>query len=338
MKDRPLHTIIIAEAGVNHNGSIILAKRLIDAAAHAGADVVKFQTFNAKRQTTEYAPKARYQINGRFSGESQQDMLRKLELSYEDHYELIEYCKYKKITFLSSPFDIESLNFLLKLNIGMIKIPSGELTNLPFLRQVGISDKPILMSTGMSTMDEVEWALKILCDCGAQKSGITILHCNTEYPTPMQDVNLKAMKVIGEKLGIKIGYSDHTLGIEVPIAAVAMGASVIEKHLTLDRSMDGPDHMASMEPSEFLIMCKSIRNIEQALGDGVKQPSPSELNNRAIARKSIVAKTHINIGDFFSEENLDIKRPGDGMSPILWDSVIGKCARFEFMPDDFIKL
>jgi len=338
MKVGPQHTIIIAEAGVNHNGSMALAKRLIDVAANAGADIVKFQTFNAKRQTTEFAPKAQYQINGNSSGESQQDMLRKLELSPQNHYELIEYCKNKKITFLSSPFDIESLNFLLKLEVGMIKIPSGELTNLPFLRRVGSADKPILISTGMSTMDEVEWALKILCECGAPKSEITVLHCNTEYPTPMQDVNLRAMKSIGEKLGVKIGYSDHTLGIEVPIAAVAMGARVIEKHLTLDRSMDGPDHMASIEPSEFLIMCKSIRNIEKALGDGVKRPSPSELGNRVIARKSIVAKTHINIGDFFTEENLDAKRPGDGMSPTLWDSVIGQRARFEFKPDDYIKL
>lgn len=331
-------TLIIAEAGVNHNGSIIIAKKLIDAASKAGADIVKFQSFNAQRLATKNAPKAQYQINNNLMPESQQEMLKELELTEEDHYELLEYCKSKKISFLSSPFDVESLDFLLTLDVGIIKIPSGELTNLPYLRKVGNCGKLILMSTGMSTMDEVEWALNILNDSGASNNKITLLHCNTEYPTPMKDVNLRAMLAIGEKLGVQVGYSDHTIGIEIPIAAVAMGARVIEKHLTLDKKMQGPDHSASIEPDEFSLMCKSIRNIEKALGDGIKRPTPSEIINRSIVRKSIVAKTHINIGEIFTEENIGVKRPGTGLSPMQWDFVIGKRAKVSFKPDDFIEL
>lgn len=329
--------IIIAEAGVNHNGNINLAKKLIDAAVEAGVDYVKFQTFNSKKLVSKFAEKASYQkTNTNDENESQLTMLQKLEMSKEMHFELIDYCHSKNINFLSTAFDLESIDFLNELNIDLFKIPSGEMTNLPYLRKVGGLGKPVILSTGMGNLDEIGEAMDILVKAGAKKEDITILHCNTEYPTPMCDVNLKAMNTIGETYGVSVGYSDHTLGIEVPIAAVALGASVIEKHFTLDKNMEGPDHIASLEPNELVAMVKAIRNIEDALGSEVKNASSSEIKNIEISRKSIVASKDIKKGEIFSEENLTIKRPGNGISPMRWDEFIGKTAQSNFSEDELI--
>lgn len=328
---------IIAEAGVNHNGDLELAKELINKAAEAGVDAVKFQSFKADKLVSKDAPKAEYQIkNTGKEEENQYDMIKKLELSYEDHLELIEHCKKKNILFLSSAFDLESIDVLEELNIPLFKIPSGEIENVPYLRKIAKTGKPIILSTGMSTMEDIEFALKILKDNGAKE--ITILHCNTEYPTPMEDVNLLAMLDIKNRFNVKIGYSDHTLGIEVPIAAVALGAEVIEKHFTLDKTMEGPDHKASLEPQELKAMTTAIRNIEKALGNGVKELSKSEAKNRGIARKSIVSARDIKKGDVLTEENITTKRPGTGLSPKLWDSVIGTIAKKDYKKDELIEI
>ena len=332
-----MSVMIIAEAGVNHNGSIELAKKLIDVAAEAGVDFVKFQTFKAGTLVTQAADKAEYQKEITNTNESQFEMINKLELDRNAHETLIDYCKIKNIQFLSTAFDHDSIDLLDELNIPLFKIPSGEITNLPYLRHIGKMGKPIIMSTGMSTLDEVHNALNILIESGVEKEQITILHCNTEYPTPMKDVNLKAMLTIKDELGVNIGYSDHTLGIEVAISAVAMGATVIEKHFTLDRNMSGPDHAASLEPEELKAMVAAIRNIEKAMGGGEKKPSSSEIKNIPIARKSIVAKKIIKKGEGFSEENLTVKRPGTGLSPMLWDKIIGTRATKNFDLDELVK-
>ena len=309
-------TIIIAEAGVNHNGSIDTAKKMIDVAAEAGADYVKFQTFKAETLVTKTAEKAEYQKSVTDKSDTHYNMLKKLELDKSAHFELIKYCKQKNIRFLSTAFDIESIELLVELDIPIFKIPSGEITNLPYLAHIGKIKKPIIMSTGMSTFADVNSALDILLQAGLEKDQITLLHCNTEYPTPMEDVNLKAMITLGKKLGVNIGYSDHTLGIEVPIAAVAIGAKVIEKHFTLDRMMSGPDHLASLEPDELKAMVDAIRNIERAMGDDIKKISKSEGKNINVARKSIVAKKKINRGELFTNDNLTVKRPGTSISPM----------------------
>ena len=332
--------IIIAEAGVNHNGSIELAKQLIDVAANSGADYVKFQTFKARNLVSNSASKANYQIqNSADSKESQLQMLQKLELTEADHQNIIEDCKHKKIKFFSTAFDLESLTYLSSLGLDLVKVPSGEITNLPYLRFAAILFKKVILSTGMATIKEIKKALDVFLKAGISKENITILHCNTEYPTPMADVNLKAMLHIKKKFNTKVGYSDHTLGIEVPIAAAALGASIIEKHFTLDKNMVGPDHKASLEPKELQKMILSIRNIEKAIsGSEKKEPSPSELKNIAIARKSIVAKTNICKGEVFTEKNITTKRPGNGISPMLWDKVLGKKAKKDFNQDEIIKI
>lgn len=330
--------LIIAEAGVNHNGDINKAKLLIDAAADAGANFVKFQTFKADKITTKEAKRAKYQDRNTGDSDSQYDMLKKLELSEDVHKELLSYCATKKIKFLSTGFDLESLEFLNNLKIDLFKIPSGELTNLPYLRKIASFGKPVVMSTGMADMKEVVEAFEVLKKEGLGKDSIAIVHCSTEYPTPMQDVNLKAMNTIGSELDVQYGYSDHTLGIEVPIAAVALGATVIEKHFTLDRNLPGPDHKASLEPEELKAMISAIRNIEDAIsGDGFKKPSESELKNKEVARKSIIASRQIKKGEVFTENNLSVKRPGNGLSPMLWDFVIGKKAEKDFTKDEFIQ-
>jgi len=328
-------TLIIAEAGVNHNGSIDLAKKLIDAAVEAGVDYVKFQTFKAKNLVQKTAKKAAYQAANTNNNDSQFKMLKKLELTYENHDILIAYCKQKNIKFLSTAFDFESLAFL-KDKLDFYKIPSGEMTNLPYLEKVAKLGLPIVMSTGMATMKEVKESLAVLIKNGIKKDTVTVLHCNTEYPTPMEDVNLKAMLSIGKELDVKIGYSDHTLGIEIPIAAVAMGAQVIEKHFTLDRTMEGPDHLASLEPDELKAMVSAIRNIEQAIGDGVKTPSKSEKKNIAVARKSIVAATDIKKGSLFTEENITVKRPGTGIPAMKWHEVLGTKSSRDYKTDELI--
>lgn len=331
------NVLIIAEAGVNHNGSIVLAKKLIDAAARAKVDFVKFQTFNSKKLVSKNAEKADYQKkNTKNSSDSQLAMLEKLELSKTAHLELIAYCKTKGIKFLSTGFDLDSLDFLNELGIPLFKVPSGEITNLPYLRKIASFGKPIIISTGMADLHEVEDALTAILNEGVDKKSITVLHCNTEYPTPMQDVNLKAMETIKNKFDVHIGYSDHTLGIEVPIAAVALGATVIEKHFTLQNDMEGPDHKASLEPDQLCEMVASIRNIEYALGHGRKEPSPSELKNKPIARKSIVANVDIKRGDIFTEDNLTVKRPGTGISPMKWDDIIGTRSTRDYNEDDLI--
>ena len=331
------HTIIIAEAGVNHNGSIELAKKLIDVACDAGADYVKFQTFRAKTLVTQTADKAEYQKNIKDVEESQFNMIKKLELNREAHLELIQYCEKKDISFLSAAFDLDSIDMLAELDIPLFKIPSGEITNLPYLRHIGGMGKPIIMSTGMSKLNEVQNAVNILMKAGT-KENISILHCNTEYPTPIEDVNLRAMLTIRDELGFPVGYSDHTIGIEIPIAAVAMGATIIEKHFTLDQSLPGPDHAASLEPNELKTMIEKIRNIENSFGDGVKIPSKSEIKNIPIARKSIVAKTLIKKGEIFSESNITTKRPGLGISPMEWNKLLGKQSKYDFEIDDLIKV
>lgn len=334
-----MKTIIIAEAGVNHNGNIETAKTLIDCAANAGADFVKFQTFKADKLVTKSAKRAAYQDTNTKNNDSQYEMLKKLELSEESHQVLINYCKSKRIKFLSTGFDINSLDFLNELDIELFKIPSGEITNLPYLRKIASFKKPVVMSTGMADMEEVSEALNVLINEGLEKDNITIVHCNTEYPTPMEDVNLLAMNSIGKELDVKIGYSDHTLGIEVPIAAVALGAKVIEKHFTLDRNLPGPDHRASLEPEELRSMIEAIRNIEKAIsGSGVKEPSKSELKNKDIARKSIIALRPIKKGESFNEQNLTIKRPGNGINPMKWDEVIGQIAPRDFKEEELIEL
>lgn len=332
--------LIIAEAGVNHNGSIENAFRLLDAAVEAGVDYVKFQTFKSGKLVSKSAKKAEYQVeNTGNAAESQLEMLKKLELSHEQHEQLITYCYEKGIQFFSTAFDLESLQYLKDIGLDLVKIPSGEITNLPYLRKAAQLFSEVILSTGMATMDEIRAALQVFLDAGITKEKITILHCNTEYPTPFHDVNLKAMRHIGDEFGTAIGYSDHTLGIEVPIAAVALGAKVIEKHFTLDKTMEGPDHAASLEPHELKAMVAAIRNVEQAVaGSGQKEPSTSEKKNIAIARKSIVAKKDIQKGSIFTEENITVKRPGTGISPMLWEEVMGKAAKKDFAEDELIEL
>jgi N,N'-diacetyllegionaminate synthase len=331
-------TLVIAEAGVNHNGDVEAAIRLIDAAADAGADVVKFQTFVAERLVAAHAPKAAYQRNTTDAAESQRDMLRRLELSRADHESLIAHCGRRGIRFLSTAFDLESLDLLADLGADCFKVPSGELTNLPYLRRIGAFGQPLLLSTGMATLDEIAAALAVLERAGTPRVRITVLHCTTEYPTPMVEVNLRAMATIRRELDVAVGYSDHTLGIEVPIAAVALGATVIEKHFTLDRSLPGPDHQASVEPQELTAMVAAIRNVERALGDGIKRPSPAEIKNIPVARKSIVAACRIRAGEPFTPGNLTVKRPGTGVSPMCWDEIIGRTATRDFAPDELIEL
>ncbi len=327
---------IIAEAGVNHNGSMEIAIKLVDAAASAGADAIKFQTFKAENLVCKNAAKAEYQLETTNEKESQFDMLKKLELTSEMHEQLMAYCKQKEIMFLSTPFDVESLHYLNEKNIAILKIPSGEITNYPFLREIGKTGRKVILSSGMSTLEEVRRAVKVLKESGSKE--ITVLHCNTEYPTPYTDVNLKAMCTLKKELGVEIGYSDHTQGIEVPIAATALGATVIEKHFTLDRNMDGPDHKASLEPDELQSMVQAIRNIEAALGDGIKMPTKSEKRNIDVVRKSIVAKCDIAEGEVFTENNLTTKRPGTGVSPMLWQQIIGQKAKRNFSIDELIEI
>lgn len=333
-------TIIIAEAGVNHNGSIESAKKLIDIAATAGVDYVKFQTFKAEKLVSKQAKKADYQIaNTKNGNESQFEMLKKLELSKKDYHLLIDYCREKGIAFFSTAFDLDSLQYLADIGLTLVKIPSGEITNLPYLRKAARLFKKVIISTGMATLEEVGDSIAVFTKEGVVLKDITILHCTTEYPTPMEEVDLKAMQTIADHFKVAIGYSDHTEGIEVPVAAVALGAVIIEKHFTLDKSMQGPDHKASLEPTELIAMVKAIRNIEKAVsGDGVKQPTFSEQKNITIARKSIVANQKIFKGSVFNEGNLTAKRPGNGISPMLWDEVIGKLAKRDFDTDDLIEL
>ena len=331
--------MIIAEAGVNHNGSLTIAKQLVDKAAEAGVDIIKFQTFKSERLVSKAAKQAEYQQrNIGKQDEGQLAMLKKLELSEADHDELMEYCKDRNIRFWSTAFDMESIEFLHSLNMGLWKIPSGEITNYPYLKKIASFHEDVILSTGMCELSDIEAALKVLLEEGVSKEQITILHCNTEYPTPYRDVNLKAMLEIGEIFGVKIGYSDHTNGIEVPIAAVALGAMVIEKHFTLDKAMDGPDHKASLEPDELKAMVTAIRHIEQALGTGHKTISDSERKNIEIARKSIVAACTIKQGETLTEENLTVKRPGNGISPMRWNEVIGTIAVKDFEEEEMIML
>ncbi len=327
---------VIAEAGVNHNGNIEIAKKLIDAASAAGADAVKFQTFRAESLVCKTAKKAEYQLGVTDRSETQYDMLKKLELTEQMHKELMEYCAKKKIMFLSTPFDIGSVKLLSKLGMQIFKIPSGEITNLPYLREIAGHQKKVILSTGMSNMNEVKAAVDVLKENGA--ADIILLHCNTQYPTPVSDVNLLAMVRMHEELGLPVGYSDHTLGIEVPIAAAALGAAVIEKHFTLNKNMEGPDHKASLEPQELKRMVEGIRKTELALGVGIKQASDSEKENRDIVRKSIVAASGIKKGEKYTEENLTVKRPGIGISPMRWDEVIGKTAGRDYETDEMIQI
>lgn len=331
-----MKTLIIAEAGVNHNGDINLAKKLIDAAVDAGADLVKFQTFNAEHLTTYSAPKADYQFLGTDTKESQYEMLRKLELTEAMHRELIAYCAELGIGFFSTGFDVDSIDMLVRLGQNLFKIPSGEITNLPYLRHIGQLNKFIILSTGMSNMEEIEEAIDVLVSSGTLRSKITVLHCTTSYPAPICDVNLRAMQGIKNKLNIDVGYSDHTLGIEIPIAAAALGATVIEKHFTIDRNLPGPDHKASLLPAELKAMVVGIRNIEDALGNGIKRLMPSEIGNRTIARKSIVARQSIQNGEVFTQNNLTTKRPGSGISPMKWDQILGRTADRDYFADELI--
>ena len=320
------HTIIIAEAGVNHNGDINLAKQLVDEAVKAGVDYIKFQSFKAEKLVSPDAKKANYQIvNINDGNNSQFAMLKKLELSNASHLELISYCQESGINFFSTAFDVDGVNYLNQLSLPLFKIPSGEITNFPYLRAIALCGKPTIMSTGMCTEDEIEKAISVLLQYGLTKNQISILHCNTEYPTPMEDVNLMAMLTIKEKFGVNVGYSDHTLGIEVPIAAVALGATIIEKHFTLNRNLPGPDHVASLEPDELKSMVDAIRNIELAVsGNGIKIPSESETKNIAIARKSIHIANDLPNGHIIKESDLIALRPGDGITPMAWESIIGK--------------
>ncbi len=328
-------TLIIAEVGVNHNGDINIAKKLVDAAADAGVDYVKFQTFKADKLVNKDAKQADYQIENTGVVESQYQMLKRLELTDENHHILIDYCDKKGVKFLSTAFDFESIEFL-KDKLDFYKIPSGEITNLPYLIKVAKLKLPIVMSTGMANMQEVKEALAVLIAHGINKEDVTILHCNTEYPTPMKDVNLLAMKTIEKELGVEIGYSDHTLGIEIPIAAVTLGATVIEKHFTIDKTMEGPDHKASLEPNELKAMVAGIRAIELAMGNGIKTPSESEQKNIKVARKSLVALTDIKEGEVFNESNITVKRPGTGISPMKWNEVLGSRASRNYKADELL--
>ncbi len=327
---------IIAEAGVNHNGSLSLAKQMVLEAKRAGADAVKFQTFTAENVVTKEAPKAQYQKETTASSETQYQMLKKLELSYDVHCQLKELCDSAEIDFLSTPFDLDSIELLEKLGITRYKIPSGEITNYPYLVRVAKTHKPVILSTGMCTMEEVAAAVEVLKKNGTAE--ITLLHCNTQYPTPVHDVNLRAMCTLNDKFGLPVGYSDHTLGIEIPVAAAAMGARILEKHFTLDRRMEGPDQKASLEPEELSKMVKAIRNVELAMGDGIKRPTVSEASNIVIARKSIVALRRIRKGEVFSEENLTTKRPGSGISPMQWEKILGTEAIRDFEEDELIEI
>lgn len=329
-------TVIIAEAGVNHNNDIEIAKEMIDVAVDAGADMVKFQTFSASNLVTRSAPKAPYQNSTTLSSESHLEMLKKLELSERSHRLLQEYCTVRGIVFLSSPFDLQSIDFLADLGLEIIKVPSGEITNTPYLRKIGSLTKKIILSSGMSTLDEIEYALSVLIEYGTTKDDIVVLHCTSAYPTPIGEVNLRAMCQIRDKCSVRVGYSDHTLGIEVPIAAVALGAQVIEKHFTLSRGMRGPDHKASLEPDELREMVRTVRNVEKALGNSSKIIFPSEEKNRLVARKSISALMNIKKGDIFSEKNITTKRPGSGLDPRQWDRVIGRIAARDIPLDELI--
>lgn len=329
-----MSVFIIAEAGVNHNGDVELAKKLVDVAVEAGVDAVKFQTFNAKRLVCKSAPKAEYQIANTGTDEKQQEMLDKLQLTEEEFCELKEYCDNKKVMFLSTPFDVESFQFLNSIGMKIAKIPSGEITNYPLLREIGKSKLEVVLSTGMCELAEVKRAIEVLKEFGSEK--ITVLQCNTEYPTPFCDANVKAMLTLGEETGCNYGYSDHTLGNDVAIAAVALGAAVIEKHFTLDKSMEGPDHVASINPEELKSLVTSIRNVEAAMGNGIKKPSESEVKNIGIVRKSIVAKCHISKGELLTEDNLTTKRPGTGLSPMMWEQVIGTKSDREYQEDEGI--
>ncbi len=331
-------TLIIAEAGVNHNGSLDTAIQMVDVAAVAGADAIKFQTFKAEKVIARTAPKAEYQKATTRSEESQLEMVKKLELHEDAHKRLFAQCKEKGIVFLSSPFDLESIDLLNNLGLNIFKIPSGEVTNLPYLRKLGVLKKRLILSTGMADLGEIEDALDVLTQSGTTLADITVLHCNTEYPTPFEDVNLRAMLTIKRAFpGVAIGYSDHTIGIEVPIAAVALGASVIEKHFTLDRNLPGPDHRASLEPRELAAMITGIRHIEKALGNGIKKPSPSEIKNKPIARKSIVAACPIKRGELLTEANMTVKRAGTGICPMRWDDLIGRRATRNYRKDDLLE-
>jgi N,N'-diacetyllegionaminate synthase len=329
---------IIAEAGVNHNGDLEIARKMIDIAAMAEANAIKFQTFKAENLVSIHAEKAEYQKKLSDKEESQFDMIKKLELDIHAHEVLISYSKQKNIDFLSAPFDLESIDLLSHLGLSTFKIPSGEITNLPYLRKIGRLNKTIILSTGMCNLSDIEFALNTLVENGTDLNNITVLHCNTEYPTPYKDVNLKAMLTIKDAFKVSVGYSDHSLGIDVPIAAVALGARVIEKHFTLSKDMIGPDHKASLNPDELVQMVKALRNIEVALGDGIKKPTPSEMRNMSIARKSIVASSFIKKGDFFTIQNVTVKRPGTGISPLLYDYVLGKIATKDYTKDDLIDL
>ncbi len=332
------HVTVIAEAGVNHNGALELALRLVDAAADAGADFVKFQTFSADRLVTVGAAKADYQRAATGTQESQHAMLKRLELSEDAHRAIVRQCALRGIGFLSTGFDIESIDFLVGLGVPLIKIPSGEITNLPYLRHIGGLGLPVIMSTGMATLDEVGAALAVLEQAGTHRDRITVLHCTTEYPTAMADVNLRAMLTLRDRFNVRVGYSDHTPGIEVATAAAALGAAVIEKHFTLDATLPGPDHRASLEPQQLSAMVRAIRHVSVALGDGVKIPRPAEEKNSLVARKSLVAARPIAAGEIFSAQNLAIKRPGNGISPMRWDDVIGRTARRDFATDELIEL
>lgn len=334
------HTLIIAEAGVNHNGSIELAKKLVEKAKEAGVDYIKFQTFKASKLVTKAAKQAEYQQkNIGKEGDSQYQMLKKLELSPEEHEVLIDYCQQLGIKFFSTAFDFDSIDYLHSLNIGLWKIPSGEVTNYPFLKRIAAYNEPTILSTGMCDMEDVRNAVEALYKNGLSKENLILLHCNTEYPTPFEDVNLKAMDALKKEFGVEVGYSDHTKGIEVPIAAVALGATVIEKHFTLDCTLPGPDHKASLEPDELKALVSAIRNIEKAVGgDGTKHVSNSERKNIAIARKSIVAACDIKAGEIFTEENLTVKRPGIGITPMRWEEVVGTKAKRKFFEDDLIEI
>lgn len=334
-----MSVLIIAEAGVNHNGDMELARALVDAAKDAGADIVKFQTFRADALATQDAQKAAYQeASSEKKYESQWEMLKRLELGEADHRELLAYCKGKGIEFFSTAFDEQSLGFLMTLGMQRIKVPSGEITNLPYLRKVGAFGVDVFLSTGMSTLGEVESAIAVLETAGTRRSQITVLHCSTEYPAPFAEVNLRAMSTMANAFALPVGYSDHTQGIEVSIAAVALGATVIEKHFTLDRNLPGPDHRASLEPAELCAMVQAIRNIEVALGDGIKMLGQSEAKNIAVARKSLVARSAIRAGEAFSETNVAVKRPGTGISPMRWDEIMGRIANRNFAQDELIEL
>ncbi|MEG1782871.1 MAG: N-acetylneuraminate synthase [Oscillospiraceae bacterium] len=331
-----MSVLIIAEAGVNHNGSLELAKRMADVAKEAGADIVKYQTAVPELVISRFAPKAEYQKETTGAGESQLEMVKKIHFGFEAHRELKAYCDSIGIKYLSTPFDMDSIDFLCELDMPVWKIPSGEVTNLPYLEKVARLGKSILMSTGMCEMFEVKQALEVLYKNGSHD--VTILHCNTEYPTPLKDANVRAMIDLKNTFGTKVGYSDHTLGLEAPLAAVSLGATVIEKHFTLDKTMEGPDHGASMDPQELVALVKAVRNTELVLGDGIKHVTQSEAKNKDIARKSIVAKRPIKMGEAFSEDNIMVKRPGNGISPMRWYEVLGKTAKREFSLDELIEL